>query len=93
MRKARGYLITYDPRYPLPHEIDTFTCLHCQQVVDKPPYKQPTDEVNGVLLGGYCHKCNGPICPQCIGKPCTPAEWLCEMVEQGRHYDDLLGRK
>ena|SRR5271166_5781252 len=101
MRKARGYLITSDPEITRAHEVDTFTCLHCQKVIDKPPYKQPTDDVlvNGrpQLLGGYCHKCDGPICPDCIGKPCVPIEKWLEIVEKRserkRHYDELLKRK
>ena len=93
MRRSRGYLVTSAPDLSRAHEVDTFTCLHCQQVIDKPPYKRPTDEVNGVLLGGYCHKCDGPICPACIGKPCVPIEKWLETVETRRHYDELLGRK
>ena len=92
-RKARGYLITFDPRYANPLEVDTFTCLHCQEVIDKPPYKQPTDDVNGRVLGGYCHKCDGPICPACIGKPCVPIEKWLDMIETKLHYDKVLGGK
>lgn len=92
-RKARGYLITFDPALASPHEIDTFTCCHCQTVVDKPPFKQPTDDVNGVALGGYCHKCDAPTCPKCAGKPCMPVEKWCDMIESKMHYDAVLGRK
>jgi hypothetical protein len=93
-RKARGVLITLDPALAFPHEIDTFTCCHCSKVVDKPPYMQPTDtNKKGVPLGGYCHRCDAHTCPECAGKPCTPAERLLELVEKGRHYDELLGRK
>lgn len=94
MRKALGILTTFDREIGRTTCVDTFTCAHvgrfgCEGVVDRIPFKGPTDEA----IGGYCHKCNAPVCKNCAGKPCMPTEKLCDLIERGRHYDDLLRRK
>jgi hypothetical protein len=88
-RKTRGAFIIKDPALPCDQIVETFTCLHCQAVVDKPPFKSNTDDG----IGGYCHKCNGPVCLKCAGKPCVPIERWLETMETKMHYDGVLGRK
>jgi hypothetical protein len=86
MRHARGYSIINDPRFSRPFEIDTFTCLHCQQVVDKPPFKSATDDD----IGAWCHCCNGPICHRCRGLGCRPIEHYLERLESRRYIRECL---
>ena len=75
-RQARGYTVGFQDsvwsrdaegrtrisgnRY---FEVDTYTCLHCQRIVDKPPFKCATDDG----IGAWCYTCNGAIClhPEC----------------------------
>jgi hypothetical protein len=94
VRKALGIFSTLDHRTGRTSYVDSFTCAHvgrfgCEGVVDRIPFKGPTDEA----IGGYCHRCNAPVCKNCAGKPCVPTERFLEMIEKGRHYDELLGRK
>lgn len=86
MRRSRGYSIITDPRFSRPTEVDTFTCLHCQQVVDKPPYKSATD------VGAWCHCCNGPICGTewCLRRGCIPVERWLERQESRRYIRECL---
>ena len=43
------------------NEVDTYTCLACQQVIEKPPFMQATDEA----IGAWSYSLNGPICIRC----------------------------
>ncbi|MGH6821947.1 MAG: hypothetical protein ACREC4_00395 [Methylocella sp.] len=56
-------------------EFDTFTCRHCGTIVVVPHKCRPDD------LGGLCTVCGGLVCPQCIGKGCTPMERRLEQME------------
>lgn len=85
-RKSRGYSIITDPAFARPQETDTFTCLHCQQIVDKPPFKRATDDG----IGAWCHCCNGPICMRCVGKGCRPIEKYLDRMEARRHIAACL---
>lgn len=79
--KARGYSIITDPAFCSPVEIETFTCLHCSTVVDKPAFKSSTDDA----IGAWCSCCDGPICLKCVGKGCRPIQrWLDRM--EARRY-------
>ena len=80
MRKSRGYFIITDPAKSLPEEGETYSCLHCGTVVDKPPFKSATDDG----IGAWCHCCNGPICLGCVGKGCRPIERWLERMETRR---------
>lgn len=89
IRKALGIFTTVDLDTGRTTYVDSFTCAHCSTIVDRVPFKGPTDEA----IGGYCHKCHAPVCKRCAGKSCMPAEKLCDLVEKGYHYDQLLGRR
>lgn len=92
MRKALGYGIITDPAFSSPQEVDTFTCCHCQTVVDKVPFKAATDDdVNGRPIGAWCTCCDAPMCRKCVGKPCEPIERWLEKQETRRHYDAVTG--
>jgi hypothetical protein len=95
MKRALGYSIIRDPALALPQEADTYTCAHCAKVVDRVPFKGITDDdPRGRPIGGWCHKCDAPICIQCAMKGyCIPIEQWCEKIECKAHYDELLGRK
>ncbi len=90
MRKARGYSIITDPYHC--EEVDTYTCCHCQQVIDKPPFRSATDDDrNGKPIGAWCTCCDAAMCPRCIGKGCRPIErWLIQQ-ETRRNYDEHMG--
>jgi hypothetical protein len=88
MRKARGYLVTRQDGKII-NEVDTFTCCHCDKIVDTPPGKSATSDG----IGAWCHCCNAPMCLQCVGKGCTPIERWLEQCDIDAHYNDLLGRR
>lgn len=76
MKKALGTFIITDPAVGTT-EIDTFTCCHCQRVVDRVPFKGPTADG----IGAWCHLCDAPMCLECVGKGCLPFEKRLEMEE------------
>lgn len=86
MRKPGGYATIMDPSGSVV-ECDTFTCGHCQHIVHVPP-KASMDS-----LGGWCRACMSPICPGCVGHPCTPWEKQMEKLEaqfsRDRLYEDI----
>jgi len=72
MNHARGVTIITDPIAGV-QEVDTFTCCHCQQIVDKPPRVAATDG----RIGAWCTCCDAAMCLDCVGKGCTPIQrWL-----------------
>jgi len=94
MRRTLGIFTTLDRQTGRTTYVDSFTCAHvgrfqCLGIVDRVPFKGPTDEA----IGGYCHKCHAPVCKNCAGKSCMPTEKFCELIESGRHYDQILGLK
>jgi hypothetical protein len=70
MRNPGGVLISSGPGGV--HEVDTFTCAHCQRVTQVRPKERPED------LGGFCTCCAKPVCATCHANgTCTPIEkWL-----------------
>ena len=73
--RARGYLRSVDADGST-HENDTFTCRHCQRVVDVPHMGKPED------VGGLCTICMGAICPRCVAKgACDPFEEKLKRME------------
>lgn len=71
MRKAQGYAVITDPSGI--KEADTFSCGHCNAVTHVKPKADPAD------VGGLCKCCMKLICPNCVGKSCTP---LMKRIEQ-----------
>lgn len=49
-------------------EVSTFQCHHCSRIIHVPVKADPA------AIGGLCGHCVKLICPNCVGKPCTP--WL-----------------
>lgn len=58
------------------HEVDTFTCCHCNRVVHVKT-KAPMDEV-----GSMCRNCMKMVCPACVDGPCVPFMKKIEEDEQ-----------
>jgi len=50
------------------HEMDTYTCEHCNRIVHVKPGAVPED------LGSMCRRCMRMVCPQCAPGPCVPFE-------------------
>jgi hypothetical protein len=51
-------------------EADVQTCVHCQAVILMQQWNQ-IDAKTGKLAGGFCMRCNAPICEQCAPKMAT----------------------
>lgn len=66
MRRPGGLLITVSELGT--KEVDTFTCKHCNKIVEVQPRCDPAD------MGGRCNVCDGLICPSCVGKGCDVIE-------------------
>lgn len=73
---------------------DTFTCVHCNVIVDVPPGKHATD------VGGGCWHCMDPknplkglICKKCVAKgTCRPLEkWLENFERQAERRRAVSG--
>ncbi len=74
MRRPGGYAFTFGPE-GTQAECDTFTCAHCNRITHVKPKCDPAD------LGGLCRLCDKPVCPNCVGKGCTPFEKTLEKWE------------
>lgn len=74
MRNAGGYGVLFGPN-GVQHEVDTFTCAHCNKVVVVKPKCDPAD------LGGNCRLCMKLVCPRCVDLGCTPFEKKLEQWE------------
>ena len=57
-----GYQIIVDPDTGT-HENDTFTCGHCQYIVDLRPFQAKTSGANG-----WCFSCTKALCPRCADR-------------------------
>jgi hypothetical protein len=65
-RGATGYATWTSPDAPT-KELDTATCVHCNNVFFINPRESASD------AGGWCLNCNKPICKACAGNPeCVP---------------------
>jgi hypothetical protein len=72
--RARGFSVEDGPDGRLENE--TFTCAHCNTVVDI-PHRCPPDQ-----LGGRCFQCDAMICSACVAVgACTPFERKLEQYE------------
>lgn len=86
MRNAGGYAIWTGPGKPA--EADTFTCIHCNQIVFVKVGASAAE------CGGWCGLCGKPICAGCAGKPCDPFEKkLKRMEDQARFHRQFEGVK
>ena len=56
--RAQGYAVSSDPEAGM-IERDTFTCVHCQQIV----FVQPGS--GDVTM---CWQCEAPVCQRCVKK-------------------------
>lgn len=77
--RSQGYSRTIDGHGKL-HECDTFTCRHCQRLVDVPVFAKPED------VGGLCSTCWAPVCPACVASGvCDPFEEKMKRIEASYH--------
>ena len=75
MRNPQGYVTISDVEGSV-LEYDTFTCSHCQKIVEVKPHCDPAD------AGGLCRICDGYVCPICTDKgTCTTWEKKMEVME------------
>jgi hypothetical protein len=81
--KQRGYGVITDPALGQPEEIDSCTCGHCGRVVWMKPFE------NGAAMGGLCTCCDKYICPNCVGKGCSPLQKKLEQWERRREYEEV----
>lgn len=79
MLRAGGYAVLVDPDSAQPQEWDTFTCAHCQFIVNVRPFQGASD------AGGHCKICDKNICSACVDRrECRPlAKWLEEIERRG----------
>lgn len=86
MRKPQGYYVIVEPDKAAT-EGDTFTCFHCQRVVNVPPKADPS------TMGGFCRVCMRLICGPCADKgSCTPWEKQMEAMEKRDRFRRSLER-
>lgn len=78
MRNPGGWVCITEPDAPVV-EMDTFTCGHCNKVVQVKVKASPDE------LGGYCYCCTKMVCPLCVGKGCDPFEKKLERMEASYH--------
>lgn len=57
-----GYLRITSPNGGKDHERDTFTCRHCNKIVEVKPMCRPED------MGRICGGCDGILCKRCSMK-------------------------
>ncbi len=80
MRSSQGYVTIVDPAVGTV-EVDTFTCGHCQRIVQVPPRADAAD------LGGLCKICDTLVCPACNEKGvCDPYEEKMRRVERAADF-------
>jgi hypothetical protein len=84
MRSPGGYAVISDHHGI--REWDTFTCCHCQRVVQVMTRCDPSD------LGGFCRMCMKNICGPCadLGS-CTPFEKKLEIYERKTRLHEAMG--
>lgn len=83
MLKPRGYLLVTNKDSDRRYERDTFTCFHCQQIVEVKPFTDGTEN------GGYCSMCGKLICQRCLNGACTPFEARLDQKLWRRRYEEL----
>ena len=90
MLRPGGYAVLVDPDAPQPKEWDTFTCGHCQYIVNVKPFESASN------AGGHCKICDKNICSACVDqRECRPlAKWLEEVERKmdARGRSDALMR-
>lgn len=58
------------------HEIDTFSCVHCNRVVHVKAKANPDE------FGSMCRNCMKMVCPVCANGPCVPFMKKLELMEK-----------
>jgi len=77
-----GYATIVDPVLGT-KEQDTFTCVHCNNIVHVAPYLDPAS------VGGLCRVCGGLICSSCVGKGCDPIEERTKRIENCKTIEEI----
>lgn len=85
MRNPGGYSVLVEPGKAA-EERDTFTCIHCNTIVEVTPKMSPAE------MGGFCRLCMKPVCKNCADKGCTPFEKRLEAMEQrAKFFRSVIG--
>jgi len=85
MRNPGGYLVQQGP-IGVAKESDTFTCFHCNRVVEVYPLQPPED------IGGLCKVCMKLVCAHCHAQgSCTPWEEKMKKMEARDAFRRSLG--
>jgi len=93
VKQNRGFMVITDPSArQFTCEIETFTCCHCQQIVDRMPGVVITSDApdGRRAVGAWCTCCDAPMCLRCVGKGCRPIERWLERMETRRNYDEAM---
>jgi hypothetical protein len=84
MRNPGGYAVLTGPDGI--REWDSFTCSHCQRIVQVAARCDPSD------LGGFCRMCMKHICGPCTDEgSCTPFEKKLEQYERANRFHQAVG--
>lgn len=88
--RPQGHGILCDPSLSQSIVTDTFTCGHCQYIVQVKPLQSPED------MGGLCKVCMSLVCPQCYadamkGGGCKPWEKRMEEMEAKAKFLSSVG--
>lgn len=83
MPRTSATLILFDPDAPREQQLEFIRCCHCGK-------HHPARGAVGLLLAGvpalgYCSRCDGVHCPQCVA--CVPVEQRLDNLEAGRAVD------
>lgn len=85
MRNPGGYAVITDPLAPT-KEWDTFTCCHCNSIVNVKPFQAASD------AGGWCARCAKPVCGPCADQGrCTPFEKKLDAYEARMRLRNMAG--
>lgn len=90
MYRPGGTILVVDPDPPRGtpgvREVDTFTCAHCQRLVEVPVRASPAD------CGGWCGRCAKPVCGPCADTGvCDPWERQLERLEARDRFLRSIG--
>lgn len=82
-----GYLLITDPNGGSNHhERDTYSCLHCNRIVEVEPFCRPED------MGRRCGGCDGLLCKRCSAVDgCSHIEKRMERIEKREHWRKTYG--
>lgn len=93
-KRSLGVTIISDPSFSCDQVIETFTCAHCQTIVDRIPARAITEDGpdGRKAVGAWCTCCDAPIClqPWCRKRGCIPIEKWLDQIEARRNYEQAV---